>query len=91
MCQACRGRVGGRYGEGRREKCRVSVCKEFGLPKGAWPSATAIAPVSLTHDSYTTCQHCMSVSMHIKTRNKTIFKASGSCVENNGEWNRVEK
>lgn len=75
----------GGCGEEKREKCRVSVCKEFGLPTGAWPSATAITPASLTHDSYTTCQDYMSVNTHIKTQNKTIFKTNDSFVENNGD------
>ncbi len=61
----------GRCGEGRREKRGVWICWRFGLPMGAWPSATATAPVSLRDDSYTTCQDCMSVSIQIKQKKHT--------------------
>lgn len=60
MCQACRGRRGDVVKGGERNG---RICRGFGLPAEAWPLATAIPLFSLTDDSYTTSQNCISIQM----------------------------
>lgn len=78
----------GCWGEEReRERGRIWICKEFELPTGTWPSATAIAPVSLTDESYRTCQDCMSASAH--TEQQEPWKSSCFKHKRNREQRRT--
>lgn len=66
MCHTCARPGRGGRGDVVRGGERNAESEYAGLPTGAWPSATAVAPVYLIGESYPTCQGCMSVSKQIK-------------------------